>query len=217
MGRQRKRARERQRQRRRQPVASGAPNWPLILGGAVLVLAVVAGAIALATTRGGSSPTAVPGTPTPAPTAAASPNPSTSLAKRIDGIPCQAEMLSFHEHAHLAVLDAGQDVPIPAYIGITQDCLYWLHTHDESGIIHIEAPHKVSLTLGNFFDIWGQPLSRKQVVGASVGRGQSMRIYVNLKPYHGDPRKIVLGYHTLITVEVGPPFKPPEGYNFDGL
>lgn len=37
---------------------------------------------------------------------------------------------------------------------------HWLHTHDGSGIIHVELPQLVSTapTLGDFFTIWGEPV-----------------------------------------------------------
>ena len=45
--------------------------------------------------------------------------------------------------------------PIPADIGIIPEkCIYWLHTHDNSGIMHIESPTKRNFTLGQFLQIW---------------------------------------------------------------
>lgn len=43
--------------------------------------------------------------------------------------------------------------------------IHMLHTHDGSGILHAEIPKEVSgtPTLGDFFMIWGQPLSSGQV------------------------------------------------------
>ncbi len=35
-------------------------------------------------------------------------------------------------------------------------CFYWLHTHTEDGIIHIESPVQRTFTLGHFFAIWGR-------------------------------------------------------------
>lgn len=79
----------------------------------------------------------------------------------IDGIKCESEMTQTHYHAHLALLDNGKDVAAPAGIGINQDagCLYWLHTHQTNGIVHIESPGPSKFTLGRLLDIWGQPLS----------------------------------------------------------
>ena len=63
----------------------------------------------------------------------------------IAGIQCERqEYGDFHIHAHLDVFIDGAARTVPAMIGIlpVQKCLYWMHTHDESGIIHIEAPKK---------------------------------------------------------------------------
>jgi hypothetical protein len=140
------------------------------------------------------------------------------FGKRIDGIPCQTgEQVAYHVHAHLQILDAGRTVTLPANVGIRDDlCLYWLHTHDTSGIIHIEAPHSLRPTLGTFFDIWGMPLTRRAMGPAKVRNGQSIRVYVDRRPYRGNPRRILLGAHTLVTIEIGPPFQTPQGFNFDG-
>ncbi len=37
----------------------------------------------------------------------------------------------------------GNKMPVPAQVGIAPDssCLYWLHTHANDGVIHIEARH----------------------------------------------------------------------------
>ena len=103
------------------------------------------------------------------------------------------EMFNEHIHAQLAITVRGQNEPVPAGIGIvtilggTPVCLYWLHTHDESGTIHVEAPGG-SFTLADFFAVWGEPLSRTQV-GDARGR---VRAYVNGVPYKGAPQSIPL-------------------------
>jgi hypothetical protein len=45
---------------------------------------------------------------------------------------------------------------------------FWLHTHDTSRVIHIESPAVRRYTLGEFFDLWGQPLGPEQV-GLALG------------------------------------------------
>jgi hypothetical protein len=67
------------------------------------------------------------------------------------------EQAVFHIHAHLSFFLDGQAVAIPQGIGIAPDssCFYWLHMHDASGVIHIEAPANRTFTFGNFLDIWG--------------------------------------------------------------
>jgi hypothetical protein len=142
-------------------------------------------------------------------------------SKPVDGISCDfAEASTYHVHAHLAILVDGKTVPgPPANTGIQFEhlCLYWLHTHDATGIIHIEAPHRISPTLGNFFDIWGQLLGRQRVADHAVGAGQTLRVYVGPTLYSGNPRAIPLYEHTKVTLEIGPPFVAPPRVNWQGL
>ncbi len=35
-----------------------------------------------------------------------------------------------------------------------KNCIYWLHTHDDTGTIHIESPVEQNITLGQFLKIW---------------------------------------------------------------
>ncbi|WP_101478162.1 hypothetical protein [Candidatus Nitrosotalea bavarica] len=73
----------------------------------------------------------------------------------IDGIPCETQEYStFHIHAHMDIFVSDQHIGIPAQIGITNSCLYWLHTHTPDGIIHIESPAEREFTIGQFLDIW---------------------------------------------------------------
>ncbi len=89
-------------------------------------------------------------------------------------------------------------------------CFYWLHTHAADGIIHIESPVQRTYTLGDFFDIWGQPLSATQV---GPERGRVTAIYDG-RLYLGDPRNIPLQAHAQIQLEVGRPLIAPVTISF---
>jgi hypothetical protein len=89
-------------------------------------------------------------------------------------------------------------------------CFYWLHTHTQDGVIHVESPTQKTYTLGNFFDIWQQPLSSTQV---STALGNVVA-YVNGKQYKGDPRSIPLTAHAVIQLDVGSPNVPPKSFTF---
>jgi hypothetical protein len=131
------------------------------------------------------------------------------------------EQLAVHYHAHLEIRHQGTPATVPAQIGIPNggSCFYWMHTHDTSGIIHIEAPRESAsrqFTLGEFFQVWGQPLSSKQVATLNVGSGEQVKAWVNGQPYTGDPSKIVLKSHEQLVIEIGPPFTdPPPTYTWD--
>jgi hypothetical protein len=82
-------------------------------------------------------------------------NAVSSTTPAIDGIKCgPTEGTSYHVHSHLSIFDQGRPVQVPAQTGIGSTCLYWVHTHDTTGVIHIEAPVRAKPTLGAFFDIW---------------------------------------------------------------
>lgn len=150
----------------------------------------------------------------------ASGGPSPTNTQPIANVQCNSgEQLASHYHVHVDILYQGTPVPIPANTGIKSSCLYWLHTHDDSGVVHVEIPKdqaKNQFTLGQFFKIWGQPLSRHQVATITAGKGQQVKIWVDGKPYTGDPNAIVLKSHKTITIEIGPPFQdPPPTYTWD--
>jgi hypothetical protein len=128
----------------------------------------------------------------------------------IDGIHCdRQEGAAEHIHAYLALFDRGRPVPIPAGIGIPQgaQCLYWLHTHNTDGFIHIESPVKRPFTLGQFFDIWGPNLTWTTAGPLAAPGGHLLAISVDGKPWHqSDPRSIRLHDHQVIVIQNGPPF-----------
>jgi hypothetical protein len=152
------------------------------------------------------------------------------VAKGEDGIRCETnERVAFHIHAHLTVFVNGKPRLVPAGIGIwpalqkqsgaygqfviTQgECFSWLATRFPDGIIHIEAPFKRSFTLGEFFDVWGQPLGRN-VAGAAHG---PVTAIVNGKVWTANPRLIPLNAHAQIQLEVGRPLVAPETITFPG-
>jgi hypothetical protein len=134
----------------------------------------------------------------------------------VDGISCEPrEYATLHVHAHLALFVNGVQKAIPANIGIVNGpsgmaCLYWLHTHDATGIIHVESPASNIFTLGQFFDIWGRPLERARV-GSVNG---VVHADVNGAAYSGDLRAIPLSAHQQITLDIGRPVAAPPHYLF---
>ncbi|WP_051943052.1 hypothetical protein [Streptacidiphilus rugosus] len=140
------------------------------------------------------------------------------------------EQTVYHIHSHLQVFVDGKPATIPYGIGIVppyelqtqQDGtpfvqggkeFYFLHTHDESGVIHVESPTQNTYTLGNLFDLWNQPLNSGQV----AGHKGSVTVFVDGKPYTGDVRSIVFKNLEKIQIDVGTatPYKDwtwPSGY-----
>jgi hypothetical protein len=146
---------------------------------------------------------------------------SAAQGSTVNGVQCQSnEQTVYHIHAHLAVYVNGTQRSVPYGIGIpggtagqgyvgSGTCFYWLHTHDQTGVIHMESPVQKFYTLGGFFAIWGQPLTSGQI-GSAKG---TLTVYVNGKRYAGDPASITLTAHELIQVDVGRNVAP-QPYTF---
>ncbi|HEV3230757.1 MAG TPA: hypothetical protein VG245_00740 [Candidatus Dormibacteraeota bacterium] len=193
------------------------PRWVWYVAG-LLGLLLVAAVVQVVIAPGQPpSPTATPGmtiSPTSGP--GVGDTAGGGQGQDVDGIQCQShEQVAYHVHAHLFIILDGKFQTVSALIGIPLDptgqprCFYWLHTHDQSGIIHIESPDQRLYTLGQFFDVWGQPLSRNGVATYPVPNGD-LTAYVDGQPYTGDPREIVLKAHTQVVLELGATSPPPE-------
>lgn len=158
---------------------------------------------------------------------------NSATGQTVDGIECNAgEKTVAHVHTHLTIFVDGKARQIPYGIGIpgfqayeinpgspagpgafveTGTCFYWLHVHADDGIVHIESPSKtIGFTLGQFFDIWGQPLSTTQV-GPETGKVTVFFTSPGKQPklYTGDPRDLPLGDHYQIQLDVGTPIVAP--------
>ncbi|MDX3310603.1 hypothetical protein P1S61_16235 [Streptomyces sp. ME08-AFT2] len=141
-----------------------------------------------------------------------------STGDAVDGVvrSDSMEITRHHIHAHLTIYVNGVQKTVPYGIGIVPPyslqrgpdgatfvsggkSFYFLHTHDETGIIHAESPSAQSYDLGDFFDVWKQPLTREQV-GPAKG---TVTIWVNGKKFSGNPRSIKLSEHEGIQLDIG--------------
>jgi hypothetical protein len=135
------------------------------------------------------------------------------LRARLDaiGLPARAGT-SLHTHQHLDVFVNGRRVIVPAGIGIGDGFHSPLHTHDASGVIHVESTTVRSYSLAEFFAVWGVRLTKTCLAG-ECGDGK-LHFFVDGKPAV-DPNLIVLTQHQEIAVALGPPPEPvPSSYRF---
>jgi hypothetical protein len=95
--------------------------------------------------------------------------------------------------------------------------LYWLHTHTEDGVIHIEAPQLRSFTLGNFLDIWKTQFSSLGYP-SELGMTEGWQGFVDGKLFSDDYRAIPLQVHTLVALAYhSPGIQPDMTFNWNGL
>ncbi|MEZ2388250.1 hypothetical protein AB6813_01655 [bacterium RCC_150] len=132
-----------------------------------------------------------------------------------------AEGTAEHYHAHLDVLVNGKPVVVPADIGFSfgadgqPNGISALHTHDTSGVIHIEAPTAgLKYTLGQVLTEWGV-LDGKDATGAQHGGTSGWTVYVNGSKQDGPVTGVVLKAHDEIVLSYGTAPSPlPTSFAF---
>ncbi len=159
----------------------------------------------------------------------------------VDGMPCASTMPNtYHVHAFLGLIINGTQYALPDGMGMYKPggdityagfpnwteyatCYYYIHTHDASGVVHIESPQNVSpgtslYTLQNIFDIWGQPISSTRIgpfagtvtaYVAQVAVGDARIVSANYITYSGNPATIPIKSHTTIWLQIGPKVYTP--------
>jgi hypothetical protein len=202
---------------REQAVAAARRRRLTWIGGAVAIVAVAA-VIAVAASSGGgkaSPPSAGSGVTaglqaTPAPWAPE----YNQLPTRLNAmnLPTQSDTI-YHIHAMLRVYVNGKQIPVPSQIGIDPQGQYLapLHTHDATGVMHLEASQVYPFTLGQFLTVWGVKFTDTQI-GSYVSNGTSgLAAYVNGKRI-ADPVNYQMKPHDLIVVGYGTAGSFPTSY-----
>lgn len=198
------------------------PNKRLWIVGALLVAAAIAG-VAIAATRSSGSKPAKPVDEAALPALQTGPAPwgtaVASLADRLQviGLPALTQEGSvLHIHQHLDLFVDGRRVPVPGGIGINDNSFISpIHTHDTSGVIHVESQTKEQFMLGQFFAIWGVRFTPRTLGGYHASATRPLRFYVDGKHLAGDPTMPILASHEEIAVVVGKaPARIPSRYAF---
>jgi hypothetical protein len=118
---------------------------------------------------------------------------------------------AFEFYAHLSILVNNELQKVPLYLGAHRTpvthCFYAIHTHDASGRIHVTPAAPGIFTLGELFEIWGQPLTNTNVAGIA---GLPIEIFVTddgltTKVEDYDWASIELRPHREITIGIGTP------------
>jgi hypothetical protein len=77
-----------------------------------------------------------------------------------------------HNHVEVHIIINGVSKSIPPEMGINDASCYpgmrAIHTHDDSGRLHIETPYEATPNLGNFFSIWEEPFDSTHLMDAVV-------------------------------------------------
>jgi len=135
--------------------------------------------------------------------------------QQVSGLNCLAQLSEpFHHHVQLSIFVNGQQLTVPMGLGMYQPgggksgyiyhttCLYFVHTHDRTGIIHIESKVDQPYSLGTFFKLCGEPLTSTQIAQFTG----PVSIFINGAPDTTDPiASVPLTPGSDITLVIGTP------------
>ncbi len=193
-----------------------------------LVLAVATAAVAGAATAGVAGPgTAAAPVPTPIGVTKGYRLPPhgrlVASARPVDGLRCSRSATK-RFGVHVELFARGLVLLLPAGIGVAPPlardgayvvggrCSYPLRTREPTGVVDVEPGP--SRTLGQLFDLWGQPLSRTRIAGFAARPGTRVLAFVDGRRTTVDPRSILLARHAEIVLEVDGYVPPHPSYRF---
>ena len=103
-----------------------------------------------------------------------------SKTNRQVALTCTTDMATkFHIHPVLKIIINGEQQEIPTNIGVRANCMNSLHTHDNSGKIHTEAPEKRDFDLSDFFAVWNKTFTKDQILDYKVDDTHTIKVTVN--------------------------------------
>jgi hypothetical protein len=118
-----------------------------------------------------------------------------------------------HHHVQLSIFVDGNPVTVPGSVGYSPELSIFspLHTHDATGLVHIEsADANFQPVLGQFMDVWGVYMT-DACLGADCADGdRQLRLYVNGDEYTGDPTLLPLTDMLSVVITFGTKDQLPD-------
>lgn len=223
---QKEKLRQERLEREKAAAATAGRRRRLQIGGGVALLAAIIAVVVVlvAGSGGGGSSTASTGgsngvgDPSGLQIDAAPWKPEYSfLAQRLAAFnfPQQTD-IGYHVHAELKVYINGKQTTVPANLGIDPQGRFIspIHTHDTSGVVHMESTKFYPFTLGEFINVWGVKFTDTQLGEYKVGNGNVLQLWVNGKQV-ADPVNYKMKAHDIMILGYGKPDSFPKKATFD--
>ena len=96
-----------------------------------------------------------------------------------DGLLDDHQELAVHNHINLEITVLGKEQIIPGNIGVYENGMAPIHTHESGGRFHIESVEYREFYLGDLFKVWGETLTNECIFDNCVDAGHVLKMYVN--------------------------------------
>ena len=133
-------------------------------------------------------------------------------AARATALGLPAEGTTMHEHADVEIFVHASKEPVPTDIGIdaSKGTIQSIHTHDDTGLVHLESSQSREFTLGEFFGVWGVRFT-PSCLGAYCNEGNNrLQVFVDGEEVDGSLQDVQLDDQTVIVVTYGTPTELPD-------
>ena len=133
-------------------------------------------------------------------------------AARADALGLPPEGTTMHEHANVQVFVHGRQEPVPTDIGINPSpgTIQSIHTHDDTGTVHLESSQARTFTLGEFFGVWGVRFTPSCLGAYCNDQQNTIRVYVDGRQQTGDLRDVALDDQSVVVVTYGTQEQLPD-------
>ncbi len=91
--------------------------------------------------------------------------------------------IALHIHPVLSIRleSEGKKIVIPTNVGVGSNIMRPIHTHDDTGTLHVESPCNREFKLGEFFGVWGQTFNRTCIFQYCNNGSNNVHLIVNGK------------------------------------
>jgi hypothetical protein len=133
-------------------------------------------------------------------------------AARADALGLPPEGTTMHVHANVQIFVHGTQETVPANIGIDDatGTIQSIHTHDDTGVIHLESSQTRTFTLGELFGVWGIRFTPSCLGAYCNDQENKIRVYVDGQEATGDARQVPLDDQTVVVVTYGTQRELPD-------
>ena len=133
-------------------------------------------------------------------------------AARATALGLPAEGTTMHEHADVEIFVHGKKEPIPTDIGIdpAAGTIQSIHTHDDTGLVHLESSESREFTLGEFFGVWGVRFTPSCLGAYCNDANNRLQVFVDGDEVTDDLQDVQLDDQTVIVVTYGAAAELPD-------
>jgi hypothetical protein len=132
--------------------------------------------------------------------------------ERGDLIGLPAEGTTMHEHANVQVFVHGEKQPVPTDIGIDPSAgsITSVHTHDDTGTVHLESSVSREFTLDEFFGVWGVRFTPSCLGAYCNDDTNRLQVFVDGEEVTGDLQGVQLDDQSVVVVTYGTADELPD-------